>query len=114
MSTSDSSSKPEVGMKEVIETAKSIWTSQTSEALVSAEQSQSSLGSQLECLEKDMSLAISVLSSTDGVGQEICKSIYQTRQSLLRSRQKLTTVRARVGRLRSLEQAHRLSITKTR
>lgn len=93
-----------------IQSARSIWLSETNNALSSAEQSQIALEKQLDALERDIKQAATALTTTATVGSIASHTIHQTQECLIRARRKLTTVRARVGRLRALEEAQRLSI----
>lgn len=95
----------------VMQTTRTVWLSQTADALKSAEDSQATLNRQLDALQRDMENAATVLSTAGVVGGATSRAINETQECLLRSRRKLATIRARVGRLRSLEQADRLSLT---
>lgn len=101
-------------VSEAMEFAKLTWLSETNEALTSAEASQHSLKKQLDELEKEMQQAATALSSTGTVSEVVSRNILEAQESLLRTRRKLTTVRARVGRLRTFEEAKRLPVIRDR
>lgn len=96
-------------ISDAIQSARSIWISETGDALSSAEQSQIALEKQLDALDRDMKQAATALTTTATIGGIASHTIHQTQECLIRARRKLTTVRARVGRLRALEEAQRLS-----
>lgn len=99
-----------VAIREVIQSAKAVWHSETDQALSSAEESQDVLEKQLDALEEDLKRAAAALTATGVVGNNAFRIIHQAQESITRARRKLTTVRARMGRLRTFEEAHRLSI----
>lgn len=101
-------------VRSILQTAQSTWLYETDNTLTTAEASQNSLQKQLKALEKEMQDAATAVSSTGTVSDVVSRSILEAQESLLRTRRKLSTVRARVGRLRTFEEAKRLSVIRDR
>lgn len=77
----------------------------------SVEEPQATLNGEVDALQGDMENVATVLSRAGAVGGATWRAMDKTEECLLRSRHKLGTIRARVGRVRCLEQATRLSLT---
>lgn len=97
-------------IQNVVLAASSLWMEQIENALTSAEISQEALKEQLDALEKDMQLTATALTATGSVSTLTVRSITEAHECLQRAKRKLIVVRARVGRLRTFEEASRLSI----
>lgn len=95
---------------DAVQAANAIWSTETKSAFASAEASQDTLQKQLDSLEKDMHIAANALAATGSIGEVTTRSIREAQECLLRAKRKLVTVRARVGRLRTFEEAQRLSV----
>lgn len=91
-------------------TAGALWAGQINGALTSAENSQKALKEQLDALEKDMQRIANALTATGSISTLTVRSITEAHECLQRAKRKLIVVRARVGRLRTFEEASRLSI----
>lgn len=106
------SSNNDNAIRAAVQAASTIWSSQTASSLDSAEDSQQALKKQLDALEKDMHMAANALAATGSISEITTRSINEAQECLLRAKRKLVSVRARVGRLRTFEEAHRLSVAR--
>lgn len=110
---SDQTSKTEsvemTSIHEALQVASSVWTEASDNALNLVMDSQDALKDQLDALEKDMQSTAEALAATGSISGQIVRSITEAHECLQRARRKLIVVRARVGRLRTFEEAHRLS-----